>query len=544
MRATTSSGQPCSSGLDGRALDDSGGSLRRARRRGCACSSRDLGGHDLADILDGARAVRGRTPGRPTVIFAYTIKGYGLEIAGRPQNHSALLDREQIDAFRELAGLDLENEWDALSCPSPEARLLEAAAARLERPAAGGAASVPVPATLGASTTGKVSTQAAFGRALLDLSRLERRRRPSGHGLAGRFRLHEPRRLDQQDRCLGCRGAAGLRRDGGLAAEVAAVDGRAAHRDGDRRDEPGAARSGSSASRGTSSRAPLLPIGTLYDPFVMRALEGIVYSTYSGSRFVLVGTPSGISLSREGGAHQSINHSGHRDRDAGARVLRAVLRRGVRMAPPGRADAGCRNRTAARSISGCRRSRSTRKPFAEPARAEAERRRSGGTSSPAAFACASRPAARTTACCCRACGAIVPETLAAADLLAERGRRRRDRPLPVVARPALPRLAPVTDRPPRDRSCPGARPTSTRSSSRTSTACPSSRSIDGSSHALAWLGSAWARRCVPLGVDRFGQTGSQPAVYTEYDIGPEAIATAALVALEAADSLWAAAKRS
>ena len=53
-------------------------------------------------------------------------------------------------------------------------------------------------------------------------------------------------------------------------------------------------------------RERLFPIGTLYDPFVMRALEGIVYSTYSGSRFVLAGTPSGISLSREGGAHQSI----------------------------------------------------------------------------------------------------------------------------------------------------------------------------------------------------------------------------------------------
>ena len=42
----------------------------------------------------------------------------------------------------------------------------------------------------------------------------------------------------------------------------------------------------------------------------MRALEGIVYSAYSGSRFVLAGTPSGISLSREGGAHQSIITAG------------------------------------------------------------------------------------------------------------------------------------------------------------------------------------------------------------------------------------------
>ena len=57
-------------------------------------------------------------------------------------------------------------------------------------------------------------------------------------------------------------------------------------------------------------RERLFPIGTLYDPFVMRALEGIVYSTYSGSRFVLAGTPSGISLSREGGAHQSLSTPG------------------------------------------------------------------------------------------------------------------------------------------------------------------------------------------------------------------------------------------
>ena len=64
-------------------------------------------------------------------------------------------------------------------------------------------------------------------------------------------------------------------------------------------------------------RERLLPIGTVYDPFVMRALEGIVYSTYSGSRFVLVGTPSGISLSREGGAHQSTRRRGSASRRRG-----------------------------------------------------------------------------------------------------------------------------------------------------------------------------------------------------------------------------------
>jgi len=56
--------------------------------------------------------------------------------------------------------------------------------------------------------------------------------------------------------------------------------------------------------------------------------------------------------------------------------------------------------------------------------------------------------------------------------------------------------------------------------------------IDGASHALAWLGGALGTRCVPLGVDEFGQTGSQQELYAEYGINAEAIATAALVALE------------
>src|SRR4029453_11138349 len=51
---------------------------------------------------------------------------------------------------------------------------------------------------------------------------------------------------------------------------------------------------------------PLLPIGTLYDPFVGRALEPWSFGIYSGGQSILVGTPSGITLAPEGGAHQSI----------------------------------------------------------------------------------------------------------------------------------------------------------------------------------------------------------------------------------------------
>jgi pyruvate dehydrogenase E1 component len=55
--------------------------------------------------------------------------------------------------------------------------------------------------------------------------------------------------------------------------------------------------------------------------------------------------------------------------------------------------------------------------------------------------------------------------------------------------------------------------------------------IDGASHALAFLGSALGRKQVALGVDRFGQSGSLPDVYEEYDLSPDAIASAAVAAL-------------
>jgi pyruvate dehydrogenase E1 component len=51
----------------------------------------------------------------------------------------------------------------------------------------------------------------------------------------------------------------------------------------------------------------ILPIGTLYDPFIARGLDALTYGCYQNSRFMVVSTPSGVTLSPEGGAHQSIN---------------------------------------------------------------------------------------------------------------------------------------------------------------------------------------------------------------------------------------------
>ena len=163
---------------------------------------RDLGGHDLADVLGALRRER-ENPDRPTVIFAYTIKGYGLEIAGRPQNHSALLSGEQIDRFRVEVGLTPETEWDTFAPDTPEGGALAAARDRLDRGHRPPAASIPVPATLETRDGAPISTQAAFGRILLGLSRVEGIGRQARHRLAGCRGLDQPGRLRQQDRGLG-----------------------------------------------------------------------------------------------------------------------------------------------------------------------------------------------------------------------------------------------------------------------------------------------------------------------------------------------------
>src|SRR5204862_3362297 len=85
----------------------------------------DLGGHDLAMLLD-AFAEAEATRGRPTVILAHTIKGWGLPMAGDPLNHTALLSPAQIETLRDSLGIAAGDEWSAFAPDSPEGRLITA----------------------------------------------------------------------------------------------------------------------------------------------------------------------------------------------------------------------------------------------------------------------------------------------------------------------------------------------------------------------------------------------------------------------------------
>ena len=271
---------------------------------------RDLGGHDLGALIDGYRqadAVRDR----PSVVFAYTIKGWRLPTEGHPANHSALLNDEQYARAggrarrrpgRPVGGASTTGIAGGRAVRARGAAAASAAAARASPRRR------RCPTTSAASTRG-TRVDPAGVRALLRRPRARgaRGRRARRHGLARRRHLDQPRRLDQQGGHLvaSATGSTGspttpTRSCAGARPTTAATS------------SSGSPRSTSSALLGelgaTWSRdgQPLLPVGTIYDPFVARALEPWSFGIYAGGQSILVGTPSGVTLGPEGGAHQSV----------------------------------------------------------------------------------------------------------------------------------------------------------------------------------------------------------------------------------------------
>jgi pyruvate dehydrogenase E1 component len=266
----------------------------------------DLGGHDLADLLEAYRRAD-QIRDRPAVIFAYTIKARGLPTQGHPANHSALLSDEQWRALASDLGADAGDPWAPFAPGTPEAELCRSAAERLRREPLPVSAPRTVPSDLGRVHTSTASTQQAFGRFFVDLERAD-------PGVAKHVVTVSPDVASSTN--LG-----GWINHVGVWNMGERVDWFA--------DDPQTLMRWRESSHGqhielgiaegnlvgllgelgaTWSRAglPLLPIGALYDPFVNRALEPWSFGIYAGGQSILVGTPSGVTLAPEGGAHQSI----------------------------------------------------------------------------------------------------------------------------------------------------------------------------------------------------------------------------------------------
>ncbi|MFC6152163.1 transketolase-like TK C-terminal-containing protein [Nocardioides yefusunii] len=268
-----------------------------------AIAIRDLGGHDIGLLTDAYRAVDDT---RPTVIFAYTVKGRGLPTEGHPNNHSALITEAQMLELAAASGVDPAQPWEPLPA-GPAADLCRARGEVLRRDAITPTPKIKVPAALGRAHRAPISTQAALGRLLTDLTR-------EAPEVAARVVTCAPD-VASSTNLGGWINKTGVwsvndRRDW-FADDAERVLKWSEGTDG-QHIELGIAEVNLVCLLGelgaTWSRwgERLIPIATVYDPFIPRALEPWSYGIYSGGQSIIIGTPSGVTLAPEGGAHQSI----------------------------------------------------------------------------------------------------------------------------------------------------------------------------------------------------------------------------------------------
>ncbi|GAB97240.1 pyruvate dehydrogenase E1 component [Kineosphaera limosa] len=288
-------------GQDGPALSELVGSLTADE---LAAIVRDLGGHDLALLTQTFADVDEH---RPTVVFAYTIKGRGLPIEGHPNNNSALLTAEQMSQLAGASGTSLDDPWRTFAAGSREADLCLERAQALRREPTPTCRDLDIPTSLGREHRTAGSTQAALGRLLADLVR-------DAPGMADRMVTCSP------DVASSTNLGGWINKTGVWSAtqrrDWFADDGQRVLRwsevERGRHIELGIAEVNLVSLLGelgtTWSRwgQRLIPVATIYDPFVSRALEPWSYGIYAGGQSILVGTPSGVTLAPEGGAHQSI----------------------------------------------------------------------------------------------------------------------------------------------------------------------------------------------------------------------------------------------
>jgi pyruvate dehydrogenase E1 component len=495
----------------------------------------DLGGHDLGELLAKFAEAEAHTAS-PSVLFAYTIKGWGLPFAGDPLNHAALLNEGQLEELRQRFGLG-SDPWAPFAPDSAEAALCQRAADRLhederERPPTLAAAAIP-PA-VGTRAGPVVSSQEAFGRILTDIANLP--------GVGDRVVTVSP------DVAVSTNLGGWVNKVGVFHAtpeeEVPIAGPRLL------RWQPGPA--GRHVELGISEMnlftllgqlglarelvgQHLLPIGTVYDPFICRGLDAFVHALYSGGQFVIVATPSGITLAPEGGAHQSTVTPGLGIELPGlvayepcfAREVEWTLLEALRLCCDRESGASSYLRLSTRPVE---------QALIEPALArlgEEQVRRDTLAGGYRLVDWRDRPGDvdGSTLVNIAAVGTVVPEAVEAADALAREGiaanvlnvtsagrlfaelsaRRRGGLRSGQGGGDAghLGRLIPREER-----------------------AAPIVTVLDGSSHALAFLGSAFGAPTVPLGVDTFGQSGTRPELYREYGIDADHIVNAALLALE------------
>ena len=268
---------------------------------------RNLGGHDfemLREAFTESDSIEG-----PRVVFAYTLKGWNLPIVGDPQNHSAMLNSNQMEELRESLNVDIGDDWPNISEDSEEynyCKEIGESYRRVEEQKSN-LNSFEIPKEFKHVYRGNMSTQQSFGLVLTDISRI-------GNEISDRVVTVSPDVASSTN--LGgwinkvnvwARGDRGIMPQ---EIEKRALDWQESPKG--KHIELGISENNLFMMLGQLGLSYeienqiLFPIGTVYDPFVRRGLDAFFQGIYSGAKFIVVGTPSGVSLSPEGGAHQSI----------------------------------------------------------------------------------------------------------------------------------------------------------------------------------------------------------------------------------------------
>jgi pyruvate dehydrogenase E1 component len=269
----------------------------------------NLGGHDLPALLD---AFHGADPQKPTCFICYTVKGFGLPMAGHKDNHAGLMTPSQMGVLQKAMGIRAGHEWDRFEgLTTPADRLqnyLDRVPFAAEKSRRLSAPIIDVPETLPVTIQPVMATQTGFGAILNEIGR-------GDSDFAQRIVTTSP------DVTVSTNLGPWVNRRGLFAREAMADTFKSEHIPSTfnwefspkgQHIELGIAEMNlfiALSALGLShaiNGERLLPVGTLYDPFIARGLDALNYACYQDARFMAVATPSGITLAGEGGAHQSI----------------------------------------------------------------------------------------------------------------------------------------------------------------------------------------------------------------------------------------------
>ncbi|TPM93615.1 transketolase [Mesorhizobium sp. B2-1-3A] len=492
----------------------------------------NLGGHDLPALLDAFEEAR--THDRPVCFIAYTIKGFGLPLAGHKDNHAGLMTATQVEGLRASLGVTPGREWEpfeGLSLPERDlVEFIKTAPFNSRGTRRFQAAKVAVPEKLPAPSQPSMSTQQGFGLLMHEIAK-------SDTDLASRIVTTSP------DVTVSTNLGAWVNRRGLFAREEMV--------DLFRKERIPSTFNWEFSPKGQHMELGiaemnlfimlsalglshsifgerLLPVGTLYDPFIERGLDALNYACYQDARFIVAATPSGVTLAPEGGAHQSIAtpligmaQDGLASFEpAFVDELATILRFSfdyMQRSGDSEPDAVTWLRDAVGGSVYLRLStRSIEQPKREVDGELAEAIVNGGY-------WMRRPGPNAQAVIIYS-GAVAPEAIEAVGLIAE---DRRDVGLLAVTSADRLNAGWTAAQRARERGLIHAQSHVERLLAPVPGHCGLVTVIDGHPATLAWLGSVHGHRTRSLGVEHFGQTGTIADLYRHYGIDAQGIATAA-----------------